>query len=101
MLFTKGLQAGSETVRKLYLMGSLVALSLTVEEKEEWVLSSNRKDNGGFTVSKQDMEVRFRTLKGTNTLVLDRRLPYWYKKRVSSPSGLHLSLSRYLLGMVR
>lgn len=58
MMFTKGLQAG----RKLYLMGSLVALSLTVEEKEEWVLSSNRKDKAGFTVSNQDMEVRLRTL---------------------------------------
>lgn len=57
-------------------MGSLVALSLTVEEKEEWVLSSNRKDNAGFTVSKQTTEVRLRTVKETNTLVLDRIFPY-------------------------
>ena len=35
-------------------MGSLVALSLTVEEKEEWVLSSNRKDSGGVIVSEED-----------------------------------------------
>lgn len=41
----------SERDKTFYLMGSLVALSLTVEEKEEWVLSSTRKDNGGFTVS--------------------------------------------------
>lgn len=59
-------------------MGSLVALSLTVEEKEECVLSSNRKDSGGFTVSKQDMEVRLRILKETNTSVLDRMLTYCY-----------------------
>lgn len=37
-----------------YLMDSLVALSLTVEEKEEWVLSSNRKDSGGFTASESN-----------------------------------------------
>lgn len=36
---------------------------MTVEEKDEWVLSSNRKDNGGFTVSKQDIEVILRKLK--------------------------------------
>lgn len=39
-------------------MGSLVALSLTVEEKEEWVLSSNRKDSAGFTVSKQGGQIK-------------------------------------------
>lgn len=49
---------------------------MTVEEKEEWVLSSNRKDNAGFTVSKQTTEVRLRTVKETNTLVLDRIFPY-------------------------
>ena len=32
--------------RLVNLIGSLVALSFTVEEKEEWVLSSNRKDSG-------------------------------------------------------
>lgn len=70
MMFTKGLQAGrelGERGRKLYLMGSLVALSFTVEEKEEWVLSSNKKDNAAFTVSKQNMEVRLRTPKQTHT----------------------------------
>lgn len=56
---------------KLYLMGSLVALSLTVEEKEEWVLSSNRKDSGGLTVSEQGMQVRLRSPEMTNT-TLDR-----------------------------
>lgn len=39
--------------RDLYLMGSLVALSLTVEENEECVFSSNRNDRGGFTESKK------------------------------------------------
>lgn len=31
-------------------MGSLVALSFTVEEKDEWVLSSNKKASGAFTL---------------------------------------------------
>lgn len=48
-------------------MGSLVALSLTVEEKEEWVLSSNRKGRAAFAVSKGDTEVRLRTLQETKT----------------------------------
>lgn len=39
--------------RTFYLMCSLVALSLTVEEKEEWVLSSNRKGNADLAVSKR------------------------------------------------
>lgn len=64
-MFTKDLKAGTEISRykTFYLMGSLVALSLTVEEKEEWVLSSNRKDNAAFAVSKQDIEVRLKTLR--------------------------------------
>lgn len=65
-------QVDRQRHRKFYLMGSLVALSLTVEEKEEWVLSSNRKDNAAFAVSKQDAEVRLRTPKETNALVLGR-----------------------------
>lgn len=36
---------------KAYLMASLVALSFTVEEKEECVLSSKRKDRIGFARS--------------------------------------------------
>lgn len=55
--------------RNRYLMGSLVALSLTVEEKEEWVLSSNRKDSAAFAVSEGDTQVRLRTLKETKTSV--------------------------------
>lgn len=43
--------------KNVYLMGSLVALSLTVEEKEECVLSSNRKDNAAFAVSEADKEL--------------------------------------------
>lgn len=39
-------------------MGSLVALSLTVEEKEECVLSSNRKDNAAFAVSEAHKDFR-------------------------------------------
>lgn len=39
-------------------MGSLVALSFTVDEKEEWVLSSNRKDNAAFGVSIKIMGFR-------------------------------------------
>lgn len=39
-------------------MGSLVALSLTVEENEECVLSSNRKDNAAFAVSEADKDFR-------------------------------------------
>lgn len=73
-------------------MGSLVALSLTVEEKEEWVLSSNRKDNAAFAVSKQDMEVRLKLLR--------RRLRSLATVK-ASPSGLRRSFNRYLLGMVR
>ena len=72
---------------------------MTVEEKEECVLSSNRKDSGGFTVSKQDMEVRLRTLKETNTSVLESVDILLHVN--SSPSDLRLSLSRYLLGIVR
>lgn len=74
---------------------------MTVEEKEEWVLSSNRKDNAAFAVSKQDVEVRLRTPKETNTLILDRIWAFCCYNRLLSPSGLRLSFSRYLLGMVR
>lgn len=49
---------GDREVGKMYLMGSLVALSLTVEEKEEWVLSSNRKDSAAFAVSEWNTDVR-------------------------------------------
>ena len=37
----------------MYLMGSLVALSFTVDEKDEWVLSSNRKDSGYLAASRE------------------------------------------------
>lgn len=57
-------QAQRQRGRKLYLMGSLVALSLTVEEKEEWVLSSNRKDNAAFAVSKQRHRGQIKDTKG-------------------------------------
>lgn len=43
--------------RRPHLIDSLVALSLTVEEKEECVLSSNRKDNAAFAGSEQDNQV--------------------------------------------
>lgn len=77
--------------RKHDLMGSLVALSLTVEEKEECVLSSNRKDNAAFAVSEPDNDFR------PNRHLATRLLLNWG----SSPSGLRLSFSRYLFGIVR
>lgn len=75
-------------------MDSLVALSLTVEENEEWVLSSNRKDSGGFTESEHGDQINRGEQYSTE---LDYALP----ETVYPPSGLRRSFSRYLFGMVR
>lgn len=55
-------------------MGSLVALSLTVEEKEECVLSSNRKDNAAFAMSRKTTSLDETALFLSARLLLKRRL---------------------------
>lgn len=62
-----------------------------MEEKEECVLSSNRKDNAAFAGSGQD---KFSLTEAAFVLRAAA-------KRAASPSGLRLSLNRYLFGMVR
>lgn len=50
-----------------YLIDSLAALSFTVDEKEEWVLSSKRYESGGLTTSAEEKNTYYLYLTTTVT----------------------------------